>query len=312
MKSARSLVGARGKPASVESDTHTLHAGGRASGQGTSQRHNACEQRPHVPDALTLSFADTAEASDAAGDGREQQHAAAATERTRKVSWHPPSTLVETRAYVVAPRLAGEGAEPLLDAVDARRIGLTKMNRHEYADAVDEVTTTRIDVSKAASLPHVCAEDLADELEEVDAWLDRPELPEHDADESAPAKRGDGASSVRVQPEKEQRMLRLCDGTTIAVTTTEPRGWCGDEVRAPNSFWPYDEAHNDWDPLGWTWCTIAGKCVQPYKFSSGPAASSYVLYSGDDDEYYPMKESAVAKLTRREAPNKKKKKKQRR
>ena len=72
----------------------------------------------------------------------------------------------------------------------------------------------------------------------------------------------------------------------------------GITVRIHNSLWPCG-ADDDWEPNGFSTCTVVGACVQPFVFSGNKPANAYIIdYDGDK---YPIKKSALLKQLPREA-----------
>ena len=206
-----------------------------------------------------------------------------------------------------------------------------KTNRHQYADAVDDITTTAIDVTKAATLPALGPEAVADTLEAMEPWLLRSEAEgaqhftrdgaaaegaavkkEKDSAPSGAQKKRQPAAGARAAAagkaaDKKVKVERddgaepaaltidVC-GVATAVRKSDAAGMVGTRVRVHNSLWPHSEG-DQWDAGGTTICEVVGECVHPYAFSGGAKpCAAYVIRTTDDEAFYPVKANALRKM----------------
>ena len=200
--------------------------------------------------------------------------------------------------------------------LDAMRL-YAKTNRHQYADAVEEVTQTDINVTQVRSICDIGPEDVVAKLNTALDALDAPDSDVNGGSSAVAAQRHRSADATKTAPVAEKTKGRakgraagmqraapeapkpaaspsketLADGTTVQTRTDSI---VGHTVKVPNTFWAWGDGH--------TWCTIVARCVAPYVFADGSRATAYVISDGARADA--IKGSAVRSLSRRDANNK--------
>ena len=231
-------------------------------------------------------------------------------------SWH---SLRVTIATALSTRRHPDGLIQALvcwKTLDAMRL-YAKTNRHQYADAVEEVTTTSIDVTRVNHIPAHGPEYVIDELDAALEALDghdgdkggakggaskttegpaaaaRPTLPQ--ATKPARSAAAPAAKSKRKakQPAATaettaSQTITLTDGTSVQISFDIT---VGSKVRVPNSFWAWGAGH--------TWSDIMGRCNEPFQFADGSTAAAYVIHAAPRRDA--IKASSMRYLPQRDA-----------
>ena len=186
--------------------------------------------------------------------------------------------------------------------VEAMRL-YNKMDRDYYADVVDEITRTSVNVTTfdEAQLPAMGHYDTARALDEALAALD---LDEHEAaaqvldGAEVAAKKSTGKATT---PKKQPTPAPVAqdapsthnvqvDCVEVEVYDQDKLELTGAQVDIHNTLWPWEEGC-DWDSKGRTLCTVLGECVHPYDFGGSKAAPAYVIEC--DEENYAIKTSSL-------------------
>jgi hypothetical protein len=231
-------------------------------------------------------------------------------------SWH---SLRVTIATALSTRRHPDGLIQALvcwKTLDAMRL-YAKTNRHQYADAVEEVTTTSIDVTRVNHIPAHGPEYVIDELDAALEALDghdgdkggakggaskttegpaaaaRPTLPQ--ATKPARSAAAPAAKSKRkakqpaaTAPTTAIQTITLTDGTSVQISFDIT---VGSKVRVPNSFWAWGAGH--------TWSDIMGRCNEPFQFADGSTAAAYVIHAAPRRDA--IKASSMRYLPQRDA-----------
>lgn len=182
-----------------------------------------------------------------------------------------------------------------------------KMDATQYADLVDEITTTQIDVTKVAALPALGPDDtllamqeaLEDlQLDEADAaaWLLDGQEPKQaggagGAKQRRGAQAGPSGAQAGAAVAPSTRSISM-DGEDVEVLLRDPHELAGKEVRIHNSLWTLHQG-DEWDPEERSTCTVIGPCAALYHFNGARKARAYIVQCNEDGYYYPIKESAL-------------------
>jgi len=170
-----------------------------------------------------------------------------------------------------------------------------KMDRQQYADAVDLITSTNIVVTKAASNPPTGPEDLQSELHDIQQWL------EHDASDeerSMPVRSSKARTRIPPQPEESEapapsppsaRQVVVL-GSSVELKAVDTTNMTGCMVEVPNALWPKEEG-DTWEESGFTTCMVVGRCASNYAYDGARAAPSHIIdYEG---ELFPVKTTSL-------------------
>jgi len=206
-----------------------------------------------------------------------------------------------------------------------------KMQDTHYADLVDEITTTNVNVTHApGELPITGPDDVLEEIEDIDRWLDgddeslradpsggkRQADPRRDANEKGPmaaeappaASKSHGkakAKASRQEPQVKAEPTEVdMNGETVSVRTDDKCALVGRTLLIPNSLWPKGEG-DEWDSSGHTPCTVIGECVAPYAFSGGKSRPAYIIEC--EGEMYPVKKDWLIQQSERQSAARKRK-----
>ena len=179
----------------------------------------------------------------------------------------------------------------------------SKMDRTFYADVVDEITTTPVQVTQfdERDLPVTGPADTVQTLEDSFKALD---LDEVDAaawvlDGVEPVKRNRGASSAQVprdaappqpQAQNDAPIYVEIGGQSVQVRYDDSRGLVGAQFMVHNTLWPHDE-HCTWDRNGRSPAVVHAQCTAPFDFGNGRPVRAYLIEH--EENYYPIKESAL-------------------
>ena len=206
-----------------------------------------------------------------------------------------------------------------------------KMQDTHYADLVDEITTTNVNVTHApGELPITGPDDVLEEMEDIDRWLDgddeslradpsggkRQASSRQDAGSggprtsAAPPAAGKSHGKAKAEVSKQEPQAKAeptkvdMNGETVRVRTDDTHSLVGRTLLIPNSLWPKGEG-DEWDPDGHTPCRVIGECVAPYAFSGGNSRPAYIIEC--EGEMYPVKKDWLIKQSERQSAARKRK-----
>ena len=247
-------------------------------------------------------------------------------EEAARRKWH---ALRVTAATALGTAKQADGVIQALvrwKSLEAMRL-YAKMNCHTYADAVDLITSTSIDVTRADSLPAIDVPDAVHSLEDAVATL---HLDEEDAaaylldGKPLPSKASGKASTSRTTaPGRQLAAAATADDEPAVKPLTRPtrivevgedsaevftdaeQGLAGARALVHNSLWPTPAAEAGgrlpWNPNGFSEAVVVGECVQKTRFEKRKRAVAAFVITCDDEAYFiraPDLRDAVARASR--------------